>query len=416
MKALKTILIAILLTIALAGIVSAAQIPVTIDKVEVDDTEIFSDQTNRLDVERGQDVPTEVTITALQNVNDVEVQVFISGFEYNKWEPASAISGVKDLEKDVTYKFRFTLPISDEFEKDNYKLRVLVTDRYSGELLQNYNLKIDVPRHSLRVDDVVVNPESAVKAGSALLLTVRVQNKGEKDESDVKVKITIPELGVSATEYIKEIDNADEEEETEEIFVKIPRDAKPGLYDMDVTLSYGEGHINESVTKTIQVIEGDIYTPAAKTTIVLGSQLENVKQGETAIFPITVTNNARTSKSYTVAVAQPEWAAIKITPSSTIVLEAGKTQTLYVAVEASKKAPKGAQVLTAAVSSSGETLEQITMTANVTRGAGSLIRTVLEVILVAFIVVLLIIGLIIGFNKLRSNTDEDGQPKTETYY
>ncbi|MEM4264044.1 MAG: hypothetical protein QW666_04090, partial [Candidatus Woesearchaeota archaeon] len=119
--------------------------------------------------------------------------------------------------------------------------------------------------------------------------------------------------------------------------------------------------------------------------------------------------------SYTVAVIQPEWATIKITPSSTIVLEAGKSQTLYVAVEAGKKAPLGAQVLAATISSSGESIEQLTMTANVTKASGSLIRTILEVILVAFVVILLIIGLIIGLNKLRSN-DDDEKPKTETYY
>lgn len=412
MKALKTILFAILITIAMAGIASAAELPLRIDKVEVDDTELFTDQINRLAIERGQETDVAVVITALEDISDVEVEVFISGFEYNDWERANAITGPKDFEQDVTYKFRFKVPISDEFEEDNYKLRVLVTDRYSGELLQNYNLKIDVPRHSLMVDDVVVNPEGSIKAGSALLVSARIENKGEKSEDDVKVTVKIPDLGVSATEYVNEIDN-DDEEETEEIFVRIPRDAKPGLYDMTVDIFYGEGYFKETVKKTIQVTEGDTYTPA-KASIVLGSQLESIKQGESAAFTVTITNNAKTSKSYTVAVAQPEWATIKITPSSTIVLEAEKTQAINIFVEANRNAPLGAQVITAAISSSGETLEQLPMTVNITKAPGSLLRTIFTVLIIVFIVILAIIGLIIGFNKLRGGEEEE--PKAETYY
>jgi hypothetical protein len=82
-----------------------------------------------------------------------------------------------------------------------------------------------------------------------------------------------------------------------------------------------------------------------------------------------------------------------------------------VVVEAGKKAPLGAQVITATVSSSGETLEQISLTANITKASGSILRTVLEVVLVVFVVILLIIGLIIGFNKLRSNDEEEASQK-----
>lgn len=415
MKTLKTILLAILLIAAMTGIASAADIPATIDRVKVDGVDLLADQTNRLDLERGQEVSIEVLVTAYENIDDAEVEVFISGFEYNQWERASDISGIKDLDAGVTYKFKFKLPISDEFEEDDYKLRVLLSDRNNDELMQNYNLKIDVPRHSLRIDDVVIRPEYAVKAGSAILATVRVENKGEKDEDDVRVQVRIPELGVSATEYINEIENNDEEEETEEIFLRLPNEAKPGLYDLEIEVSYGEGYMKELVTKTIQVIANDLFEQEKpKTTITIGSQLESFKAGETAVYPITITNAGRTSRSYTLAVQQPEWASIKISPTSTVVLDGGKTQTLYVFVEAGKKAPQGAQVLALSVSSSGETLEQVSLTANITK-SGSMLKSALEIVLVVLVVVLVIIGLIIGFSKLRAaGNDED--PKTETYY
>jgi hypothetical protein len=49
-------------------------------------------------------------------------------------------------------------------------------------------------------------------------------------------------LGVSATEYINEIEEDDEEEETEEIFLRIPQCAEPGLYDVEVAVYFAEKH------------------------------------------------------------------------------------------------------------------------------------------------------------------------------
>jgi hypothetical protein len=106
-----------------------------------------------------------------------------------------------------------------------------------------------------------------------------------------------------------------------------------------------------------------------------------------------------------------------MSPSSTVVLEGGKTQTLYIFVDADKKAPQGAQVLTATISSSGEQLEQVALTANVTKAPRNTLKIVLEVILILLVVLLVIVGLIIGFSKLRGNDAEiEDDFQAEAYY
>ena len=420
MKALKVLLLTLLIIIALAGAVSAAPLPIQIDNVEIDGVDLAPDRITRLDIERGQTVDVTVLITAIEDVDDLEAEAFLSGFEYSKWEPASDIIGPKNLDANTQYKFEFEIPISDEFEEDDYKLRVLLTNRDHEEIIQRYNLKIDVPRHQLRIDDVVFYPESSVKAGSALLATVRVENKGEMQEDDVKVQVTIPNLGVSATEYINEIEDEDEEEETEELFLRIPRCAAPGLYDVEITVYFGEKHYSEKITKTIQVTENPLCSTdnAPKTTITLGSQMETIEQGQSAVYPITITNSGRDSKSYTLTVDAADWANVKITPSSTIVLAGAKTQTLYVFVEADKKAPEGAQVLTATVSSGGDQPEQMTLTANITKAPSNVLKIVLEVVLIALVVLLVIVGLIIGISKLRDDGSDEFEDdlQAEEYY
>ncbi|MEM2916079.1 MAG: hypothetical protein QXT19_01855 [Candidatus Woesearchaeota archaeon] len=412
--------IALMLVMAIMLAATALALPLTVDKVEVDDVELQPNAVNRFDVLRGDKIEVEVVFTPSEDIDDMQIYAFFSGDEHNDVLPAYDVTSTFDADAGVTYRKKLSIDIHEFFEEDDYKLRLIFSDRNGDELIQNYNIKIDVPRHGMMIRDIIFNPDSYVKAGSALLGVVRVRNVGEKDEEDVKVTVSIPQLGVSASDYIDEIENGDEEEETEELYLRIPRCAKPGVYDVNVEVAYNDGFRKERATKQIEVLgdetcEDTAVSPKAKTTIALGSQLETLPQGGTAVFPITITNSARTSKSYTVGVEAGEWATVKISPTSTFVLDGGKTQTVYVFVTAAKNAPVGAQVVTATVSTGSQALESITLTANVEKSGKSALRSVLEWSLILLVVVLVILGLIIGFSRLKGG-DEGEQQQPQAYY
>jgi len=409
--------IAVMLVLAIALATTAFALPITVEKVEVDDVELQVNAANRFDVLRGNTIEVEVLFTPSENIKNMQIEAFFSGDEHNDVMPAYAVTGTFDADANVTYRKKLSIDIHEFFEEDAYKLRLIFSDRDGEELVQNYNIKIDVPRHGMMIRDIVFNPDSSVKAGSALLSVVRVRNIGEKDEEDVKVTVSIPQLGVSASDYIDEVENNDDEAETEELYLRIPRCAKPGVYDVNIEVAFNDGFRKERATRQIEVLGDDACEDAsaapaskAKTTIAVGSQLENVMQGGTAVFPITITNSGRTSKSYTVNVEAGDWATVKITPTSTVVLDAGKTQTVYVFVDAARNAPVGAQVVTAAISTSGQPLESITLTANVQKAGKSLARSVLEWGLIALVVLLVILGLIIGFSRLKGD-EVEAQPE-----
>jgi uncharacterized membrane protein len=328
-----------------------------------------------------------------------------------------------DADTGVTYRKKLQIDLHSFFEEDDYKLRLIYSDRNGDEIVQNYNIKIDVPRHGMMVRDVVFNPEGRVKAGSALLSVVRVRNMGEKDQEDVKVTVSIPQLGASASDFIDEVKNNDDEEETEELYLRIPQCSKAGVYDVQIEVAYDDGFRKEYVTKQMEVLASETCDDAgttasgkAKTTITIGSQLENVAQGATAVFPLTITNSGRTSKSYTVGVEAADWADVKVSPTSTMVLDGGKTQTVYVFVTAASDAPVGAQVLTATVSSGGQQLEQIALTANVAKSGKGVLRTLLEWGLIILVVLLIILGLIVGFSRLKGDDDETAPQQPQAYY
>jgi uncharacterized membrane protein len=400
---------------------TAFALPLTVDKVEVDDVQLQPDAVNRFDVLRGDEIEVEVVFTANGDIDDMEIQAFFSGDEHNDVAPAYDVTPTFDADAGVTYRKTLKIDIHNFFEEDDYKLRLIFSDRNGQELVQRYSIKIDVPRHGMMIRDVMFNPSGHVKAGSALLTVVRIRNMGEREEDDVKVSVSIPQLGVSASDYIDEVENNDDEEETEELYLRIPKCAKPGVYDVDVEVGFDDGFRKERRTSQIEVTADDTCEDIAgavkgKTTISVGSQLENLPQGGTAIFPLTITNAARQSRSYTVSVNAGDWADVKISPTSTLVLDGGKSQTVYVFVTADKKAPVGAQMLTATISSGSQQLEQVALTANVSKSGKGVFRSILEWGLIILVVLLIILGLIIGFSRIRGDEEEPQAAQPQAYY
>jgi hypothetical protein len=244
----------IVLLCALALVGAVAAIPVDITRVEIDDHALQPGQTNRLDVLRDNRVEFEVTLEATADTDDVEVTVFVSGFDHNSELRLSDSVGPFDMDANVTYRKTLFITFPDLTEEDDYKVRVIVTDRDGDEVIENYNIKIDVPRHEIKIVDAIFTPSRHVQAGQALLTIVRLENFGEKDEEDIKVTVSVPALGISATDYLDEVEYGDEEE-TEELYLRLPKCAEPGVYDMVIQAQYNDGFDRTAVEGQIEVLE-----------------------------------------------------------------------------------------------------------------------------------------------------------------
>lgn len=402
MKIMRAI---IALVCVLATLTAANALPITVDSVELDDITLSQSLVNRVAIERGEEYEIEVRFTALQNLDDVEVEATITGYDFSDIDAIEDHTPVFSADANVTYVKRLRLPFPDDLEEDAYKLRIRISDRDNPTTSLDYNIKVDVPRHAIKIQDVVLNPSGAVKAGSALLASVRVENKGDKDQNDVRVTVSIPELGISGTDYIDEIENGDEEEETEEIFLRIPRCTKAGTYDAMIEVWYNERRSKEAVTKPVSVLADEscdeMGTP--KTSITLGSSVQTVLPGETATYPVTLTNTGRTSTTFTVAPQQAEWADVTISPTNTLIVERGQTKTVFVNVQVGEKTPAGAHTLVATVQA-GEHTQELSMTAQVEE-AQTQLAGFFETTLAVLLILLIIIGIAVGVSKMRDKTE-----------
>ena len=260
MSNVSKIMMNLLLLLAMVGVVSAAPLPVTVNSVEVDDQLVTLSSTNRLSIERDQPFEINVVLTATEALSNVEVEAFVSGYEYNDVERVLDATPVFDMQPNTTYTKRLTLVLPADAAADNYKLRIVIADRNHDAIIQNYELRLDAQRHLLRVDDVNLfsaGHGNEVVSGDPLLANVRVKNLGDRNEEDVKVRVSLPELGVSGTRYIDSI-RSDKSEETGNLYLKLAKCVEPGDYGVAVEVTYDNGkRLVTDRSQTVAVLKND---------------------------------------------------------------------------------------------------------------------------------------------------------------
>jgi len=419
-----------LLAFVIIGVLAMSSIACAqyvIEEVELDDDTLSASSTNVVRaLDRGDEFEVKIHLTSDVDFKNVQVEAEMRGYDHD--DRVEDITDVFDMKAGVTYVKKLTLKFAERLDQDRYKLRVQIEDRDSNTVEETYELEIETKRHLLTIKDIVFSPEDTVKAGRALLTTVRVANDGQEDEEGVKIKVSIPALGISASDYIDELEaegKDDDEKTSEELYMRIPDCSEPGDYKVRVEVIYDDG--DEKITKEtiISVREGDFCeTEAAKekpkTIITVGVESQDLTQGQGgAVYPLTITNMGTTTKSYTVGVEGVDsFGASRVSPSNFVVLGAGETKAVYVYVSAKEDAPVGQNMFAVTVSSGGEVLQQITLKANVlakTAAGWDKVKRALEVGLVVLVILLVILGLIIGFSKLKGK-EETEETESQTYY
>jgi len=405
------ILMLLIVGVLATSLVSAASVPVQIQKVYVNGAEFdIANGEVRGDIERADSIDVEVKLLATGDDEHVSVQAEVRGLEHDR-EKASDQTGEFTIKDGRSYYKKLKLDLPDRMDSDQYALRVEVGNRKDDEVVANLILEVGPVRHGIKIKDVVFSPDGEVRAGRSLLTTVRLKNIGEFDEEDVKVIIEIPELGISAADYIDDVD-ADDSVTSEELWMRIPAQALPGDYTAVVTVEYNEGddEVSEEYEVTVVSDEGFVLPEQpGKTIINVGGEVQDVVAGESGvIYPVSLTNGGLTSRTYTIGVNVGDWAEVRVNPN-VVVLGAGETKIIYVYVAAKEEASEGEQTFGVEIKSGDELLKEIVLKANVTKGASGLggFKKGLEVVLVVLVVLLFVIGLIIGFSRLRGGEEEE---------
>ena len=299
MKTKISAILCLCLIAIIAFAATASALPITLNEVELDDVELREDQVTRLDVEKNQKYDIDVLIEAQDDVDDMEIKVFVSGFEYSLTDRAEDHKGPLNMDAGEVRKFTFEIEFSDEFDTDKYMLRVLAMDRNDIETVGRYPITLDVPRHSLKIEDVIFYPETKINAREALMTSVRVENNGEKTQEDVKVRMYIPDFDLAATTYINEIEAFDEKE-TEEMYLRMPKCGADGLHPVEITVTYGEGHYSVTDKAYVNFEQDPSCVAPEKGTvelIITETGTEPTTEGEAPATEVKTANTAKIRKA-----------------------------------------------------------------------------------------------------------------------
>ena len=379
-----------------------------------------------ISVDEGQTIDVEVTLVTGDlgtetSIEDIEVEARIKGYEYSRNEPMSDSTRMFDLAENTRKSVDLNLDLPRNLEQQVYWLHVTVETANSGSVERIVKLNVEPTRHGVDIADVTFSPGNTVKAGRSLLASVLLENFGSRAEDDVKVTVSLPQLGVSASEYVDvvEVDDSESDanvdyEDVPEMFLPIPANAEAGDYEVVVTAKYDRF---EEVTEsyTVHVLANEMFQPGDEETLVLavGPETQNVKAGTTGRYAVALTNAGTKSRAYLVSAVAGDWASVSLS-DSLVVLEPGKNKVVYVDVAVAQNAAAGAQTVAVTISANDEALETVSLGAVVaaveqSANANVSLRSGLEIALIVLVVILVVIGLIIGFSKLRkdNNGDED---------
>lgn len=397
----------------------------SVDYIKINGDEFVSG--DQLVIERGEAIDIRVKLSAVNDTENIEIVAEILGYEYNdRTGDLYDRARLFDMNAGDTVYEDLELSIPTNADRDYYDLRVRIGDRTGPSEESLFRLRLTGERTKLVIDDITFNPSDQVASGRAFLAQVRVENIGDRDQDDVKVTLSMPQAGVTATDYIDEI-RADDSEDSEDLFLRVPNCLATGTYDVVATISYDDGYETDSYTTQVRVVTDDelCRTNDGEERVLIEVQPPKaVAAGESVVFPVLVTNAGSRSQTLVLSLqGADEFGSARVTPSSFLVVPAGGRSTAYVEVSVDADATEGMKVLSLQLATAdGQQLGSSSVPVTVEKAESSGFgfngnwQRVLEISLLVLVVVLIVLGIIVAVSRMRDDDERDRGDGAQAYY
>lgn len=301
----KTIFALILTMIILSGI-ALASTDYIIDEVKLNNNKIDN---NPVKVELGSTIDLSVRLKSLKYIEeDIKVEAWIPGYDYGEIRVVSEKIRIKN---NVFYNIPLELTIPEDLELKNnyYKLYIRVSGKngYSEEV---YNLFIEEKRHDIRFNDIIIWPENQIKDGELLYVKTRLENMGYKTEDNIRLQVSINELGVSNALWVNQL-NPNQAVTTNNLPLRIPKGTTTGNYKVTLKLFYNRDHLIIEDSFNIY-IEGADKTETVSE-ILFDKGKTEIERDKEETYKILIANMDNSKKIYTINVLNAEsWSNIEI--------------------------------------------------------------------------------------------------------
>lgn len=412
--------------------VYSAALTVDIDTVKVDG-EVIGD-TERVSILRGETLDIKVKVTGTADSLDedaVRVTAMIEG--YDSRDSIMDRTDLFDVKADTSYYKNLDLEIpadlpledTDDDSIEAYKLRIIVSDRYSDAVVEKtYDIDFDSKKHDLEVRDITMSPENMVRAGNYLTLDARIKNTGTYDQDDVKVEFSIPELGLKEVQYIDEIESYDEVS-TDPAAILIPACAENKGYEVQFKVYYHREEEVVTESESVVVLGSDscdaYKQTSSKESVVTMAETVTLVPGKTVTVPILIQNKDSEMKTFVASVTGAEsFGTYKVDKNSAIVAANG-VATFNLMLDAQDNLA-GDYAVTVSFVSGSEVLSKVlyvSVKAPVVDDNDSELSSnnVWNFVLIGAIVILVVLILVLLIRRFSgANEESDDEEDKENYY
>jgi|TARA_Y100000310_G_C20592600_1_gene768868 hypothetical protein len=313
--------------------------------------------------------------------------------------------------------YSFVFELSNDLEPGVYPVYIDFEDEFGNKEAYPTQLNIEVvsQKHLIEIYDVNFPEGFEVNAGEKFLASVGVKNIGHENEEDVKVTLTIPELGLYQasqkfdlfTENYVKYESDDEDDEYKlykDLYLTIPSNTVSGVYEVVLKVDYEDGSVEEKYS----LVVGAGVAPADNM-ISIDSETQTFSQGTGAVYTIMFSE----SNDYTINVEGMEsW--------GTSMIDLTNDQA-YLFVSANEDAPAGTHNFKVKVMAGSTVVKEFDLTSEITGYTAinnSDIKEGLQIGFAVLLVILIILGIILAAKKIGKTEDyeESLMDEGETYY
>lgn len=361
-------------------------------------------------VDNGETLELEVAFTALENFDDARLRLYLDGYEHSSIEDSSEVFSVKE---GISYTKTFVLDLPEDMNtQKSYLLRLMGANDLSGLTYTDFEVYVGTDRHRVDVEDLVMTPSSGVEAGENFIANVRMKNRGEKNQDSVKVTIAIPELGVSESSYVSNL-NADEIATSDDLLLYVPEGTAAGQYTVQVSLAYNDGYTQTSEDYMLNVLASKVVEE--KNLMVSYSNNVDLVAGATTSLEVVIANPNADSVPVSLAAIDSTWADVTVSPSLAMV-KGGDSETFTIKVTP-KSAIVGEKDMALSVKQGSDVVSDVTI-ATYVEGSGdssiNWVNVVLAVLLIVAIIILL--ALVVTIARRKDDKEDEDFSSSEEYY
>ena len=381
---------------------------IVLEKVEVNGEQVKDVDT--LQVLNGETLEVSMRFSALENVEDARLNIFIEGYEH-----ASILESTEifNLVEGKTYVKTLSINLPTDMDnQQDYKLRIVGANDLSGITYKEYVLYIDTQRHRVDVLDLTMTPSSGVEPGQNIIANVRMKNRGQMEQDSVRVNVAVPALGVSESSYVSNL-NSNEVATSDDMLLFIPEDAEPKTYNVVVTLSYDDGYTATTEEFVLNVVAPSI--PEEGSLLVSFKNNVNLVAGEENTLKIVVANPTSESKPISLAHIDNVWSDVEVSPTLSMVQAGGHAEFTVTVVP--KKSVNGEKEMNFVIKEGAETVKEFAINTYVEGEEKSSISwlTITLIVLLTLALVILL-ALVVTIARRKSDEEEDKEPSSEEEY